>query len=98
MNRNSLLTLAALSMFVACLSGCAGPAPMPGGQAQSPAYNAGFDDGCASGRASQGSMFDSFRKNVGRYDTDAPYAQGWSAGFSKCADQQQQTNAAGNGR
>lgn len=90
----SLLTAAALSLLVAHLAGCAGQSTMTG-QPQTPAYADGFADGCQSGRVSGGSLLDSYKKNVGRFESDKHYAEGWSAGHGKCEDEQMQKNAAG---
>jgi len=90
----SLLTAAAVSLLVAHLAGCAGQSKMTS-QGQTPAYADGFADGCQSGRASGGSIHDSYKKNVGRFESDKHYAEGWSAGHRKCEDEQMQKNAAG---
>ncbi len=90
----SLLTAAALSLLVVLLAGCAGQSKMTG-QPQTPAYADGFSDGCQSGRVSGGSLFDSYKKNVGRFESDKHYAEGWSAGHRRCEDEQVQKNAAG---
>jgi hypothetical protein len=49
-----------------------------------PAYAAGYDDGCASGKAAAGSTFHSASKDDNRYGTDTQYTQGFDAGFAKC--------------
>jgi hypothetical protein len=50
-----------------------------------PAYAEGFDHGCASGRATAGSLFAQAQKDQARYaDSDSDYAKGWDAGYAKC--------------
>jgi hypothetical protein len=49
-----------------------------------PAYAAGYDDGCASGKAAGGGLFSEAQKNDGRYAADSQYAKGWNDGFAKC--------------
>ncbi|WP_299775325.1 hypothetical protein [uncultured Tateyamaria sp.] len=55
----------------------------------SPAYRAGFDDGCHSGRQAAGSIFDDFRKDQTRFNSDRDYAQGWSDAFRQCETQEE---------
>ena len=43
-------------------------------------------------------MFDFEKKNTSRFDSDKQYAQGWTDAFQKCAYEQSQKSAAGNGR
>jgi hypothetical protein len=90
----SLLTAAALSLFVLHLAGCTGQSRMTS-QGQTPAYADGFADGCQSGRVSGGSIHDSYKRNAGRFESDRQYAEGWSAGHRKCEDEQMQRSAAG---
>ena len=52
-------------------------------------YADGFDDGCHSGKKAGGSMFDQFKKDVGRFESDSKYAQGWSDGFRQCETEQE---------
>ncbi|WP_078118483.1 hypothetical protein [Thiosocius teredinicola] len=52
-------------------------------------YAEGFDDGCHSGNKAGGSLFDEFRKDVGRFSRESNYAQGWSDGFRQCESQQE---------
>ncbi|QPH52242.1 hypothetical protein [Pontivivens ytuae] len=53
----------------------------------STAYRQGFDDGCHSGRQAAGDLFEQFRKDQARFDTDRDYAQGWSDAFRQCETQ-----------
>lgn len=55
----------------------------------SPAYRQGFDDGCHSGRQAAGSLFEQFRKDLPRFNTDQDYAQGWSDAFRQCETQEE---------
>jgi hypothetical protein len=49
-----------------------------------PAYAAGYDDGCASGKATGGGLFNEAQKDAERYPADSQYAKGWDDGFTKC--------------
>jgi hypothetical protein len=95
MNRISVVTAVVLALSLIQLSGCAATSASTGGR--SPSYAKGFDDGCQSGKAWQGSPFDQTRKDVGRFETDKEYAQGWTDAFQKCADEQVKKNASGGG-
>lgn len=53
------------------------------------AYAQGFDDGCHSGRKAGGSLFDQFKKDVRRFDSDKDYAAGWSDAFRQCESEQE---------
>ena len=53
------------------------------------AYADGFDDGCHSGKKAGGSLFDQFKKDVNRFESDDQYAQGWSDGFRQCETEQE---------
>lgn len=92
------LALVTLAASVVQLSGCATPGGTPDAVGRTPAYAEGYKDGCASGRASQGSVFDFEKKNASRFESDKQYAQGWTDAFQKCAYEQTQKRAAGNGR
>ncbi|MFQ6549314.1 hypothetical protein AADZ90_015255 [Aestuariibius sp. 2305UL40-4] len=78
---------------VALLAACDLPEPsetMISAQANvSPSYRQGFDDGCHSGRQAAGSLFDQFRKDLARFNSDREYAQGWSDAFRQCETQQE---------
>ena len=95
MNGTLAVGVATLLVAVAQLSSCASQSGAPRAQDRSPAYSEGFGDGCASGRASRGSLANWERKNVSRFDSDKQYAQGWSDAFDQCAHEQTQTMAAG---
>ena len=53
------------------------------------AYADGFQDGCDSGNKAGGSLFDQFKKDVTRFNTETDYAQGWSDGFRQCETEQE---------
>ncbi|WP_145991695.1 MULTISPECIES: hypothetical protein [unclassified Shewanella] len=52
-------------------------------------YADGFDDGCHSGNKAAGSLFDEFKKDVNRFNSDKQYGQGWSDGFRQCETEQE---------
>ncbi|EGR0065328.1 hypothetical protein FR276_07445 [Vibrio parahaemolyticus] len=52
-------------------------------------YAEGFDDGCHSGYKAAGSLFDEFKKDISRFNSDKKYAQGWSDGFRQCESEQE---------
>ena len=52
-------------------------------------YAEGFDDGCHSGNKAGGSLFDQFKKDINRFESDHQYAQGWSDGFRQCESEQE---------
>ena len=54
-------------------------------------YADGFDDGCHSGNKAGGSLFDEFKKDVNRFNSDKQYGQGWSDGFRQCETEQEST-------
>jgi hypothetical protein len=95
MTRARLAALVTLLALVVQLSGCATPGGTSDAGNRTPAYADGYKDGCASGRVSQGSMFDFERRNTSRFDSDKQYAQGWTDAFQKCAYEQSQRTAAG---
>jgi hypothetical protein len=57
----------------------AAPAPPPPVNLQGfpPAYQAGFGDGCSTGRGTE-------RKNADRFGKDGNYRVGWQDGFAQC--------------
>ncbi len=87
-NINLLITAAAVS-FLLLLSGCVSQKETMVNQGYPLAYAEGYDDGCHSGRQAGGSMFDQFKKDVRRFDSDKDYAQGWSDGFRQCETEQE---------
>jgi hypothetical protein len=43
-----------------------------------------YADGCSSGSAAAGGLFEEPRKDMTRYGTDRQYTEGWDAGFQQC--------------
>ena len=76
-----------LSLFM--LWGCVSQRDAMVQQGYPLSYADGFDDGCHSGKKAGGSMFDQFKKDVRRFQTDKQYAQGWSDGFRQCETEQE---------
>ncbi len=52
-------------------------------------YAEGFQDGCHSGKKAGGNLFDEFRKDIRRFESDHDYAQGWSDGFRQCESEEE---------
>ena len=52
-------------------------------------YADGFDDGCHSGKKAGGNMFEQFKKDVRRFNSDQQYGQGWSDAFRQCETEQE---------
>ena len=53
-------------------------------QGFAPAYAEGYDDGCASGSAAAGGLFDEPCKDAERYATDTQYTQGLGRRLPPC--------------
>ena len=71
------------------ISGCASQKEIMIEQGYPLSYADGFDDGCHSGNKAGGSMFDQFKKDVRRFESDTQYSQGWSDGFRQCETEQE---------
>jgi len=82
-----MLILIFSSLFI--LGGCVSQRDTMVQQGYPLSYADGFDDGCHSGKKAGGSMFDQFKKDVRRFQTDKQYAQGWSDGFRQCETEQE---------
>ena len=93
-----ILCTAFASSITVALAGCGTPPNPLMGPGHTPDYAAGFNDGCASGRASQDPVAGFYTKNTKRFDTDKQYAEGWNSGFNKCSYQQMEEDAFGGGR
>ena len=78
------LLMAAILFSSLALSGCMSQKEMMLEQGYPAAYADGFDDGCHSGQKAGGSLFDQFKKDVRRFQSDSNYAQGWSDAFRQC--------------
>jgi len=79
--------------FIACVllasAGCVSQKESMIKQGYPLSYAEVFDDGCHSGKKAGGSLFDQFKKDVGRFDKDSQYAQGWSDGFRQCESEEE---------
>lgn len=85
----NLLVIAVAASFTLLLSGCMSQKETMINQGYPLAYADGYDDGCHSGKQAGGSMFDQFKKDVRRFESDNEYAQGWSDGFRQCETEQE---------
>ncbi len=88
MEKNYLLVLT-LVLGVALLSGCVSQRDTMIQQGYPLSYVDGFEDGCHSGKKAGGMMFEQFKKDVKRFNTDKEYAQGWSDAFRECETEQE---------
>lgn len=84
-----LLLAAALMLCLTVLFGCADRKENMLKQGYPITYVEGFDDGCHSGNKAGGSLFEQFKKDVNRFNSDKQYAQGWSDGFRQCETEQE---------
>ncbi len=84
--KSSLLSAVTVTLM---LSGCATTQQTMVEQGFPAGYAQGFDDGCHSGRKAGGSLFDQFRKDVRRFESDRDYASGWSDAFRQCESEQE---------
>ena len=75
--------LAALATLVA-LAACGSEREALIARGFDPAYAAGYDDGCSSGKEASGGLFAEARKDPSRYGADDQYTRGWDSGFAKC--------------
>lgn len=71
-------------VMVLLISGCMSQKEMMIKQGYPLPYADGFDDGCHSGKKAGGYLFDQFKKDVKRFNSDSDYAQGWSDAFRQC--------------
>ena len=88
MKKINVLMIAAVSSLL-LFSGCIDQKAAMLQQGFPLAYTEGFDDGCHSGRKAGGSLFDQFKKDVERFNSEDQYAQGWSDGFRQCETEQE---------
>ena len=84
-----LLLVSAVIFSLVAVSGCVSQKEIMVQQGYPLSYADGFDDGCHSGKKAGDSMFDQFKKDVGRFANDPKYAQGWSDGFRQCETEQE---------
>ncbi|TOI92679.1 hypothetical protein [Vibrio parahaemolyticus] len=78
-----------ISLFTLGLLGCASTKDNMVAKGFPVQYAEGFDDGCHSGYKAAGSLFDEFKKDISRFNSDKKYAQGWSDGFRQCESEQE---------
>ncbi len=90
MDAKTMITIAATASCVLLVAGCATQKERLLSEGYPLAYADGFDDGCHSGNQAGGSVFDQFKKDVRRFNTDKEYAQGWSDGFRQCETKQEE--------
>lgn len=76
-------------LLIGATAGCATSTDTMVQQGYPRAYAEGFDDGCHSGRKAGGSLFDQFKKDVRRFESDRDYALGWSDAFRQCESEQE---------
>jgi hypothetical protein len=89
MKATRLLLISSAICGVIAMSGCASQKEIMIEQGYPLSYADGFDDGCHSGKKAGGSMFDQFKKDVRRFESDTQYSQGWSDGFRQCETEQE---------
>lgn len=83
-----VIRIAALSL-IGITAGCATSTDTMVRQGYPRGYAEGFDDGCHSGHKAGGSLFDQFKKDVRRFESDRDYASGWSDAFRQCESEQE---------
>lgn len=86
-NSNALIIASAACLLL--FSGCASQQDTLVNQGYPLSYAEGFDDGCHSGKKAGGSLFDQFKKDVRKFESDSQYAHGWSDGFRQCETEQE---------
>jgi hypothetical protein len=87
--KNHYLLVATVSFALIAISGCTSQRENMIKQGYPLPYVDGFDDGCHSGKKAGGNMFDQFKKDVGRFQNDSQYAQGWSDAFRQCESEEE---------
>ncbi len=60
----------------------------------SPAFVAGYNDGCASGSSTVDttSLTNTYTKNAARYNAEPDYANGWQNGYRECNGSELRSN------
>lgn len=87
----SFITLA----LALVISGCQTSDSSLREQGRSESYVQGFHDGRHSGMKEAGNDFEHYIKDYERFDTDAEYREGWTAGEAEGLELQQQADAIG---
>jgi len=82
-NRRNLFVLQSLLFLTAC-SPIALKPDMSAVDDRSTAYQEGYQDGCHSGYVSGGSLYNSFKKDTDRLETDDEYRLGWMKAYEVC--------------
>jgi len=82
--KKTTVIIAAMIAGTMMFNGCASTAENMQAQGYGPNYSQGYGDGCTSGKKAGGSMFDQFKKDVNRFDSNRKYAEGWNDGFKTC--------------
>ncbi len=90
MTKRTLLTLATTVAMGLSFTGCASTAENMRAQGYGPDYSQGYGDGCDSGKKAGGSMFDNFKKDVRRYDSNHKYREGWDDGYKECRSEEKE--------
>ncbi|WP_294958687.1 hypothetical protein [Sulfurovum sp.] len=90
MKKRKIITAAAAVAMAIGFTGCASTAENMRAQGYGPNYSQGYGDGCSSGRRAGGSMFDQFKKNVSRYDSNHKYREGWDDGYKECKSEEKE--------
>ena len=83
--KNLFLLSAAIILSAGC--GTPAPAPVPENVSGRPvAYQDGYRDGCASGKAEATRSRSGETKDIQRFQSDQNYAVGWYEGLEWCKD------------
>lgn len=80
--RRQVASAALLATLV--LAGCGSVEQAMIERGHTPAYAAGYADGCDSGKEAAGGLFAEGGKDASRYGADQQYTEGWDAGFARC--------------
>lgn len=95
--KSNVLSMLAAACVAVVLAGCASSTP-PALEGKPPAYVQGYQDGCASGRSVEGSVFYYYTKNIKLFESDKDYKQGWSDAYKQCRYRQEMQGASGGSR
>ncbi len=90
MKHTKTVTLTVAVLLAIGFTGCASTAENMRAQGYGPDYSQGYGDGCDSGRKAGGSMFDQFKKDVRRYDSNHKYKEGWDDGYKECKSEEKE--------
>ena len=90
MKTTKFVSLAAATALALWFTGCASTAENMRAQGYGPSYSQGYGDGCNSGRKAGGSILDTFKKDVRRYDSEHKYREGWDDGYKECRSEEKE--------